>query len=331
MGSVQEKWSVEYTPPLDATETHSFEEWENDQSIESLISHRRGTSGLWTGLAVVAVAMVVAAAYGYSVVSQHNTELTRLSRRMTSLGALSDRADDMETRFSEYNAKQASLAAQIKKMDTDWKSGVDDVRLHAAVLVGSARQRENNDLNLRTAALNAHFAEINSRQQADQVLIGQLERELASTQQALVSAKAAYTRELATLRQQQAVSQQEVDSLNNVLSTDQVDFEVAKNRDEEIVRGVSLHLSGTDLAHQKFRGWIWIAGSRRRIWVHNHPAALPVAFYPKPDGVAYELIVTKVGPEEVAGYLLMPSDANSQHQDMAANSKPTTRFGVGTF
>jgi hypothetical protein len=330
MGPVKEKWSLAYIPPIDDTEIHSFEEWESDQSIDSLVYHRRGAAGLWTALAVLAVAMVVAAAYGYSVVIQHNTELTRLSGRMSSLAALSDRADSMETRFNHYNVKQASLAAEVQKMDMDWKSGVDDVRLRTVALVGSARQRETNDLSLRTAALNAHIAEIISRQQADQVLIAQLEKELANTRQELASAKVAYTRELAELREQQVVSQQEVDSLNNVLSTDQVDFEVTKNRDEEIVQGISLHLSGTDLAHQKFHGWIWIAGTRRRIWVHNQPVELPVAFYPKPDGVAYELVVTKVGPADVAGYLLIPSDTNTQQRDMAANSKPT-RFGAGTF
>jgi hypothetical protein len=330
MGPVKEKWSLAYIPPIDDTEIHSFEEWESDQSIDSLVYHRRGAAGLWTALAVLAVAMVVAAAYGYSVVIQHNTELTRLSGRMSSLAALSDRADSMETRFNHYNVKQTSLAAEVQKMDMDWKSGVDDVRLRTVALVGSARQRETNDLSLRTAALNAHIAEIISRQQADQVLIAQLEKELANTRQELASAKVAYTRELAELREQQVVSQQEVDSLNNVLSTDQVDFEVTKNRDEEIVQGISLHLSGTDLAHQKFHGWIWIAGTRRRIWVHNQPVELPVAFYPKPDGVAYELVVTKVGPADVAGYLLIPSDTNTQQRDMAANSKPT-RFGAGTF
>jgi hypothetical protein len=331
MGPVKEKWSVEYTPPIDDTENHSFEEWESDQSIDSLVYHRRGTAGLWTALAVLAVAMVVAAAYGYSVVSQHNTELMRLSGRMSSLGALHDRVDRIETRFNDWNARQASLVAQVQKVNTDWKSGVDEVRLRTAALVGSVRQRENNDLNLRTAALDAHMDEIVSRLHADQAVIAQLGRELASTRQELAYAKAAYTRELAELRQQQAVSQQEVSSLNNVLSTDQVAFEVAKNRDDEIVQGVSLHLSGTDLAHQKFRGWIWIAGSRRRIWVRNHPAELPLAFYPKPDGVAYELVVTKVGPENVAGYLLIPSDTNSQQQDVATNIKPATRPGEGAF
>jgi hypothetical protein len=331
MGPVKEKWSVENATPIDGTEIHSFEEWDGDQSIDSLAYHRRGSAGLWTALAALAVALVVAAVYGYSVVSQHNSELMWLSGRMSSLGGLGDRADRIEQRFNDWRAKQASLAVQVQKMDADWKSGLDDVRLRAAAVVGSAVQKENSDVNLRTAALNAHIDEILSRQRADQVLVAQLERELANTRQELASTKVAYDRELAELRQQQVVSQQAVASLNNELSTDQLNFEVAKNRDEEVVHGVSLHLSGTDLAHQKFRGWIWMAGSGRRIWLHDHPAELPVTFYPKPDGVAYELVVTKVGPEDVAGYLLIPSDTNSQQEDVASNSKPITRFGEGAF
>jgi hypothetical protein len=41
--------------------------------------------------------------------------------------------------------------------------------------------------------------------------------------------------------------------------------------------------------------------------------------------------VTKVGPEDVAGYLLVPGDISSQKQDIASNSKPVSRLGVGTF
>lgn len=331
MGEVKERLSLVYTPPIDDIEICSFKEWDSDQSADSLVYHRRGSAGLWTALAALAVAMIVAVAYGYSVVSQHNSELTWLSGRMSSLSELRARADGFEKRFNDWHVKQASLATQVQKMDTDWKSGLDNVRLRAAALVGSATQRENNDLNLRTAALNAHIDEIISQQRTNQVLIQHLESELTNTRLELASAKAVYNRELADLRQQQVVSQQQVASLNNVLSTDQVNFEIAKNREEEIVQGVSFHLTGTDLAHQKFRGWIWIAASRRRIWVHNHPAELPLTFYPKPDGVAYELVVAKVGPEDIAGYLLLPGDANSPQQDVASNSKPTTRFGEGGF
>ncbi len=331
MGSVEGKWSVEYTPAIDDTKIHSLEEWDNDQSIDTLIYHRRGAAGLWTALAALAVALAVAAVYGYSVISNHNAKLEWVTGRVSSLGALRARTKKLETLLGDLKARQASLETQVQKVGTDWKSGLNLVQLRAADLVANARQREGNDLNQRAAALNSQVAQIVSRQHSEQALIAQLQRELAYTRQDLASTKTRYSRDLAAIQQQQVSSKQEIDSLSDVLSVDQIEFNAERNRDEEIVKGVSLHLTGTDLAHQRFRGWIWIAGSRRRIWVRNHPAELPVAFYPKPDGDVYELVVTKVGPEDVSGYLLVPSDTNVHEQDMASNRKSLTRSDQGTF
>ncbi len=331
MGPVKEKWSVEYTPPIDDTEIHSSEEWDGDQSADTLVCHRRGTAALWTAITVLAVALAVTLAYGYSVISKQNTELMLLSGRTSSLGAMRDRADRLETFLNRWNIRQAILAAHVQKMDADWRSGLDEVRLRAAGLVANARQSGDNDLNQRTAALNREIAQLATRQHAQLDLIAQLEGQLADTREGLASVNAGYTRELAALHQQQFSNQQEIDSLNNVLSTDQISFEAAKNHDEEIGRGVALHLTGTDLAHQRFRGWIRIAGSPRTIWVRSHPAELPVVFYPKPGGEAYELVVTKVNRGAVSGYLLLPNERNSGQPNVASNSKPITTALQGSF
>jgi hypothetical protein len=331
MSPVKEKWNADYALQLDDTEIRSIEQWDGDQSIDTLVHHRRGMAGLWTALAVLAIALVVAVAYGYSVISQQNTELRWLSGRTSSLGAVRDRAERFETLFNKWNVRQAMLAAHVQEMDTAWRSGLDDVRLRAEGLVANARQSGNNDLNQRAGALNAEIAQISSRQQAQLALIAQLEKQLASTQEELASAKAGYGHELAALHLQQTSSQQEIDSLNTVLSTDQISFEAEKNHDEQIGQGVALHLTGTDLAHQSFRGWIRIAGSRRTIWVRNHPAELPVVFYLKPGGEAYELVVTKVNSGAVSGYLLVPSSTSTGRQDVASNSKPITTSGQGSF
>lgn len=331
MGPVKEKWSVDYTPLIDDTEIHPIEEWDDDPSIDTGGDHRRGTAGLWTALAVLAVALAVSVAYGYSVISRQNTELMWLTGRTSSLGAIRDRAERLDTLFNKWNVRQAMLAARVQTMDTDLRSGLDQVSLRAAGMVANARQSADRDLNLRTAALNANIAQIAARQQAQLVVISQLKRQLDNTRQELASAKARYTRELAAFHQQQVSTQQEIDSLNNVLSTEQTDFEAAQNRDEEIVRGVALHLTGTDLTHQRFRGWIRIAGTGRTIWVRNHPADLPVVFYPKPDGQPYELVVTKVNPHEVSGYLLVPSGTSIRQQDVASNSRAIPKAAQGIF
>lgn len=331
MGPVKEKWSVEYTFPIDDTEICPDEEWESDQSIDTLVDHRRGTAALWTAIAVLAVALAVAVTYGYSVISKQNTELMWLSGRTSSLGAMRGRVETLETLLNRSDVRQAILAARVQNMDSDWRSGVDAVRLRAAGLVANARQSADRDLGQHTAALNAEIEQVATRQHAQLALIAQLEDQLANTRREMAAAKAEYTRRLAVLRQLQVSSQQEIYSLNNVLSTDQVNFEAEKNRDAEIVQGVELHLSGTDMAHQKFRGWIRIAGGQRTIWVRNHPAELPVVFYPKPGGEAYELVVTKVNPQGVSGYLLAPLGAGGRQQDVASNAKPITRSGQEIF
>ena len=331
MGPVKEKWSMEYTLPIDDIEICPIEGWENDQSIDTVVDHRRGTAALWTAFAVLAVALAVAVTYGYSVISKQNTELMWLSGRTDSLGAMQDRVSSLETLVNRSDVRQAILAARVQNMDSDWRSGLDEARFRAAGLVANARQSADRDLSQRTATLNAKMEQMATRQHAQLALIAQLESQLANTRRELASAKSEYTGRLAVLRQQQISSQQEIYSLNNVLSTDQVDFEAEKNRDAEIVQGVALHLTGTDLAHQKFRGWIRIAGGRRTIWVRNHPAELPVVFYPKAGGEAYELVVTKVNRGAVSGYLLLPGEIGSRQQDVASNSKPITTSGQDVF
>lgn len=331
MGPVKEKWSAEYTLPIGNTEIHPIEEWDSDRSIDTLVYHRRGTAALWTAITVLAVALAVVVAYGYSVISKQNTELVRLSRRTSLLGAMPDRVGSLETLVNRSNVRQAMLAARVQNMDSDLRSGLDQVGFRAAGMVANARQSADRDLNQRAAALNAKIGQIAARQHTQLAAISQLKNELASTQLELASARTEYTHELAALHEQQISSRQAIYSLNNVLSTDQVVFEAEKNHDAEIVQGIALHLTGTDMAHQKFRGWIQVEGGRHTIWVRNHPAELPVVFYPKPGGESYELVVTKVSPDGVSGYLLVPGDAGRRQQDVASYSKSILGSGQGTF
>jgi hypothetical protein len=312
VSSVRDKWSVEYEPSLDDIEIHSFEQWDRDQSVDMPVYHRRRTAGLWTALA-------------------HDAELMWLSGRVSSFSAVRDHANRLEATVREWNVRQESLKAQVHKMDAGWKSGFNDFRLRAAALEANANQREHNDLNQRTAALNAQIADISSSQHTEQARIAQLERELTSARQELASAKASYTRELAALRQQQASSQREIVSLNNVLSTDQINFEAEKNHDAEIVPGVLLHLTSTDIARQRYGGWIWLTQSRRRIWIRRQVIESPQVFYPVAGDEAYELVVTQVNTKDVAGYLLVPSSTSSQQQDVAVNSGSVAKSGRGTF
>jgi len=95
--------------------------------------------------------------------------------------------------------------------------------------------------------------------------------------------------------------------------------------------GVSLHLTGTDISHQRYAAWVWIAASRRRIWVRSQTVETPLVFYPKAGGEAYELVITKVNPREVAGYMLVPSNSGIKGTDVASNTKHIKRQNGGDF
>ncbi len=331
MGPVKEEWGVAYASPENEAEIHSFEEWDSVQSMDLPVHHRRRTAGLWTAIATLTVALAVAAGYGYSVISKYNDELAKLSARVNSYSGVPQQLNRLDAGLNKWSAGQENLGAQIRKMDAGWNSGLDNVRLHSAELVAYTHRKEHAELNQRTANLNEQIAEIASREHLERAHIAELEKKLANARQELAIAKASYTQGLATLHAQQISSQHEIESLTDVLSREQIDFLAEKNQDAEVAQGVSLHLTGTDQTHQRFRGWIWIEGSRRRIWIRNHPTELPVVFYTKPGGTAYELVVTKVSREGVSGYLLVPAKASTPQQSVASNSNSITAPGQDTF
>ena len=56
-----------------------------------------------------------------------------------------------------------------------------------------------------------------------------------------------------------------------------------------------------------------------------------MVFYPKAGSEAYELVVTQVGPEGVAGYLVTPGGSESGRTNVASNSNTTDGTVQGSF
>lgn len=331
MTPVQERWSAEYKRAFDDVEIRPPEDWEGEPAGEMPIYHKRRSAALWTALATLAVALAVLAGYGYSVMSNQNTQLEWLPSLAKSISAVRTRTSGLETNIKEWGDKQDKLAGHVQKLDDGWQARLDRVRQHAAELVANAYQKEREELNQKTAALNIQIAEMSSRQHADQVQMAQLEKELTNTRQELAFAKEQYIHELADVKEQQISNEREMASINNTLSTDQVNFEAQKDSDEEIVPGISLHLTGTDISHQQYAAWVWLADSGHRVWVRHQAIEAPVVLYPKAGGEAYELVVTRVSQKGVAGYMLAPSNATTQSADVASNSKSITAPSEDSF
>ncbi len=83
-------------------------------------------------------------------------------------------------------------------------------------------------------------------------------------------------------------------------------FELSKNHSRQLSHGISLGLTGIDLASSRVNGWIWIMPDRRTIWLRNQRAQKPVVFYGYLDGRRRELVITSVTKDSVTGYLIAP-------------------------
>jgi hypothetical protein len=328
MISIKEGWDTNKRSRLEDFELRSPGKRSGNEYRDVYTYHKRRNTALWTALVFLAAVLGAVAAGGYWLLRNQNAQISWLPGLSKSVSSLLDRTNALEASLKEWSSKQEALAATVQKLDKGWEARLKGVRRYAAELVAHAIEKEHAELNQRTAALNAQVADVKSSQQADQAHLAQLEKDLASTRQELASVGDGNSNQLAALQEQQASTRDQIASLNDVLSTDQVDFEVQKDRDAEIVPGISFRLTGTDIAHQRFRGWVWIQGSARRVWFRRQAVESPVVFYPEPGGEAYELVVTRVNRKDAVGYLLMPG-GSKQHAAVASNIKPHARAGKG--
>jgi hypothetical protein len=331
MSIFKEEWSEERKSSFDDVELHSPKGPDDAGNRGGPVPYKRRSAGLWTALVALAALVGALAAYGYWAVSSQNGQLAWLPGLSKSISSMRERTGALESSLKEWSSKQEKLSAALRKLNAGFESGLRSVRQHADKLVADASRKEHAELDQRTAVLNAQIAEVASRQRTNQTHLARLDKEMAGQRQALASIKDSSGQQMEALQQQQVSTQGEIASINNLLSTDEVDFEAEKNQDTEIVSGVSLHLTGTDISHQRYAGWVWLAGSRRRIWVHAQTVETPLVFYPEAGGEAYEMVVTRVNPKEVAGYMLVPSDAKAHGTDVASNRKPITRPGPDGF
>jgi hypothetical protein len=332
MASINNSWVVRSKFADEETETHApDEEWETDRTSAARAYHKRLTAGLWTAIASLTVALGVAAAYGYLVLSKDNAQLAWLPGLAQSVSSVRTRANGLESKLQTWRDGQNNLATQVQKLDADWKSKLSDTRAYAANLVKDAYQNQHDTLDQSTAMLGSEIAQVTSYQRAEQSRVLQLEKELARTRQELAVVRENYAREVTALRGQQAATRSQIASINDLLSTDEVDFGIEKNQREELVPGVSFRLTNTQVRHQSYQGWIWLAASRRMIRVRGQGTQRPVVFYPQPGGEAYELVVTRVNQKDATGYLLVPRNSAPQQAALDEGTKSDTSTGSRNF
>jgi septal ring factor EnvC (AmiA/AmiB activator) len=165
----------------------------------------------------------------------------------------------------------------------------------------------------RAKVVDARLSQVESNQQQDHTRLAQLnhqlESEVASLRAELASSQDGTQRSLASVHQEVSQSEDGLRNLAQQLHRERVTFEMAENTPTEIVPGIALTVLKTNPRYQRFRGYVSLTAEGRTLWLDDLGAQESLDLYPHDTSHPYSLVITRVNPNGVTGYLLLPGDA----------------------
>jgi len=85
-----------------------------------------------------------------------------------------------------------------------------------------------------------------------------------------------------------------------------VDFEVLRNKTEEVAPGIYLTIRSADVDRQRIDGWIQIADEGRMVFLRDQGTQSATSFTTKHDARSRDLVITHIDKSGIAGYVLIP-------------------------
>jgi hypothetical protein len=96
--------------------------------------------------------------------------------------------------------------------------------------------------------------------------------------------------------------------LSDSVNRNRVDFEVTRNRTDEVAPGIFLTIQSTDVEQQRIDGWLQIAEDGRTVWIRAQSPQRVILFATRHDTRSRELVFTRIDKSGAAGYLLIPTE-----------------------
>lgn len=280
---------------------------ENDWSVGGVDSFESRNSGqsvaLWIVVAILAAVLGALIYYGYRTVRTQDARITHVFGDQGVVTSLSQRADSTETKLRDLAGSWDGAGQRLAKLESRVAADAKQSRLYVETLTQNLHEQITAEMNARDATVDARLRQVES-QQADQQ--AQMARVEASLKQEISSARAENDRDVSGLRAQQKLDATQVTALSERLERQRVDFELAKGQTKELIPGVSLRIRGVNPGHQRYHGTLWLQQDQRTVWLRDQSIHEPVRFFHKDGGEPYELVMTDVNKNSVAGYILVP-------------------------
>lgn len=260
---------------------------------------RKRIAALWGAVLALAVILSGVTGYGYLTLQKHNVQLSELPGVQETLALAGQRLDAVETKLTSWAADWDAVQARLSKLDRKVAYNRELARSEAAKQAAAAEERLRAELDEQAKAVDARFVLLESGQEAERARLTQLRDEIANV-------RLDTGHDLGALNDQVARGERQLDELARTLDRQRVSFEATKNRTEELAPGISLRVTGTNVSHQRVKGWLWLVEDRKFLWIKDLGLQQAMVFYRKDGRGPNELVITQVSGGSVAGYLLLP-------------------------
>ncbi len=252
---------------------------------------------------------------------QQERQLTRLPAVQTSFDGLKARVDVAENNLRNWSDRWSVFDTRLAKIEKGAGNVMTTAKDRTAKIIGDLEARVDARLanfDQQASVVNTRLDQLESANRFQRAEFDRVRREMADSRHEVADLRSDTSQDLHELRASNDQTADRLDGRLGVLEKDhrdqRIDFEISQNRSQPLVPGVTVSVESTDVEHQRYNGWVWLAQDRRTVWVRNQDAQVPVMIYPKAGGPPLRLVVNQVNHGDVVGYLLIPESQASYGQ-----------------
>jgi hypothetical protein len=284
---------------------------------------RKASRSGWTS-AIVALALVGACVFGYYQLRNNADLLAQFPAVQTALSAVDQRVNAAEQQIRSWSGDWEGMNARMEKVEKNASANLRLARDYATEQAAKVQHQLQAEMDNRTHSFNSGLSELEAANQETHREIGQLEQEIAAakseTQDQLAQSKQETGRVLGDLQSAVNRNRDDFDMMAQSLDRQRLDFEISKDQTREVVPGVTLTVSNTNVSYQRVEGRLHVIADGRILWIRGQGIQQPVRFYTMKDDRPYEVVFTRVHEDTAVGYVLAPSGAPAEPFSAAGHS-----------
>ena len=204
-----------------------------------------------------------------------------------SLTAIGQRVGAAEEKLSTWSSAQSGWIERLGSLEKKVSRNLQAARKQAEDLAAEVHQVQQTlqaELTRRAEEMEARLSWLETSQETDRIRLAKMEEEIGNVRRETAGQLAQFRqetgRDLERLNQEAEGNRRELDSVSQRLDRTRVSFEVTKNQTRELVPGVSVTLTGTDVSNQFAKGWIRLVPEGRTLWLVRQKIPQTVVFYP---------------------------------------------------